>query len=206
MAYNYTNYADMFNNNYENYLNTYRNQNAIRPTTQTRQQAQTDTISFKSNTSEIANKPQEQKKSNGTLKGLAIGAAITGIAACLLTRGKVKPSAVKPLIVQRAERLTYKIDFEGYANAILEGYGKSVDKVHFIKGNKFAEFVRNNKEFAGLNSLKEYGQLTENEIIAIASKNGNPIVGTEMIFSSPKFDDEIIKVFTSEPMHNISFV
>lgn len=202
------NYADMFNQNYQNAYKSYDGLNYTKP--QTTQTTQSDTISFKSNPEKTnvqsQEKPKEEKKSGSTLKGIAIGAAIAGVAAWFLTRGKVKPSAIKPLTVQKAEKLAYKTDFEGYANAISKGYGKSADKVHFIKGNKYAEFIKNNKEYAGINSLKEYGQLTEQEIIAVASKDGNPIAGTEMIFSSPKFDDEIIKAFGSEPMHVISFV
>lgn len=203
MTLGYINYADMFNNNYETVLNSYNTQRQSKPqTSQKTQKATTDVISFKSNKTENADKPQ--KKSNGTLKGLAIGAAITGVAAWLLTRGKVKPSAVMktPKVFKTNGNFKFD-DLKGYANAAKNEYGKAIDTVHFIKGDKFSEFAKGHKEFANLSDeLKALGSLGENDIIAVAAKEGNPLCTN--VFISSGLDKDVAAAFNGNPMLKVN--
>lgn len=206
MSVNSINYAAMFNQNYENALKSYRttNQNTAQLTQQIKNNTKPDIVSFKGNNINNPEKPQQEKKSKGVLKGIAIGAAVTGVAAWLLTKGKVKPTAVMktPKVFKTNGNIKYD-HLTSYTNAAKNEYGTAIDKIHFIKGDKFSEFVKGHKEYTNISEeLKALGSLGETDIIAVAAKEGNPVCTN--VFISSGLDKDIVAAFNGKPMLNVT--
>lgn len=205
MSVNSINYAAMFNQNYENALKSYRttNQNTTQSTQQIKNNTKPDIVSFKGNNINNPEKPQQEKKSKGVLKGIAIGAAVTGVAAWLLTRGKVKPSAVMktPKVFKTNGNIKYD-HLTSYANAAKNEYGTAIDKIIFVKGDKYSEFLKNNGCTMISEEDKVLSLLGKTDIIAIAEKEGNHVF--KDIFMSSGLDKDVVAAFKGEPILGIT--